>query len=189
MLTEAKVRTSLLLLLRRLPATGNGTRYRVLERAAETDGASYTVEVLARGSAEGFMQDLAGSLPAHEHLDQEEELRVLEGKLGWVKGRTMREGGILAAGQTLVISKGEAAAAGWGMHCSTATWCQPATCAELLAGHVCNYITVCDCIAHRISLQLQRSTSVACRRARVRCWHHCHATGCWRAVLRASVTP
>lgn len=44
---------------------GNGSRYKVLTRAVEAGGAYYTVEILGRGSAPGFVLEFAASLPAH----------------------------------------------------------------------------------------------------------------------------
>jgi hypothetical protein len=47
--------------------TGNGTRYRILKRAAATQGAFLTVEMLIRPGAPGFFERHAGSPPFHSH--------------------------------------------------------------------------------------------------------------------------
>jgi hypothetical protein len=83
---------------------GNGTRYRVLTRAADTAGASYSVEVLCRKAVAGFSAELPCSLPGHVHLAQDETVSVSAGRLGWVKGQ---QRGLLQAGDSLLIEKGE----------------------------------------------------------------------------------
>jgi hypothetical protein len=91
--------------------SGNGTRYRVLTRSADTAGASYSVEVLCRSSVAGFSSELPCSLPGHVHLSQDERVSVAAGRLGWIKGR---ERGLLQAGEELLIDKGERCCSAYG---------------------------------------------------------------------------
>jgi hypothetical protein len=87
-------------------ATGDGTRYRVLARASDTAGQSFTVEVLARAGIRGFLPDLSASSPEHSHTQgQEEEVTVIKGRLGYLLGRNSSSGE-LAAGETLTIPAG-----------------------------------------------------------------------------------
>lgn len=86
-------------------ATGNGTRYRVLTRAADTPDGSYSVEVLCRAAVAGFSSELPCSLPGHVHRSQDERVAVAAGRLGWIKGQ---ERGLLQAGDTLLVERGEA---------------------------------------------------------------------------------
>jgi hypothetical protein len=86
------------------PAPGNGTRYRVLTRAAATSGESYSVEIMCRGSVGGFSSELPCSLPGHVHMSQDETVAVSAGRLGWIKGQ---QRGLLQAGESLLIEKGE----------------------------------------------------------------------------------
>lgn len=65
---------------------GNGTRYRIITRSSDTAGQYYTVEVLVRGTAPGFAHELAGSTPAHLHLQQDETVVVKQGTLGYALG-------------------------------------------------------------------------------------------------------
>lgn len=90
-----------------LIAAGNGTRYRVLVRSADTAGASFTVEVLSRAGIPGFLPDQSGSSPAHSHTaGQEEEVTVIKGKLGYLLGGSDANGE-LEAGQTFTIPAGK----------------------------------------------------------------------------------
>eukprot|EP00775_Hariotina_reticulata_P004354 gene4354-4607_t len=86
--------------------TGNGSRYKVLTRAVEAGGAYYTVEILGRGSAPGFVLEFAASLPAHVHASQDEELVVKSGKLGYTRGGALRDRGVAGPGDTINIPKG-----------------------------------------------------------------------------------
>lgn len=85
---------------------GNGSRYRVLQRASDTGGASCEVEVLGRGSARGFMDGFAASVPAHAHGVEAESLTVLAGRLGYFRGGAANDRGVLAPGDTLHIPPG-----------------------------------------------------------------------------------
>lgn len=82
---------------------GNGTRYRVLTRAADTPDGSYSVEVLCRAAVAGFSSELPCSLPGHVHRSQDERVAVAAGRLGWIKGQ---ERGLLQAGDTLLVERG-----------------------------------------------------------------------------------
>lgn len=73
-----------------LPCTGNGTRYRVLTRAGDTAGSSFTVEVLSRAGVLGFLPNLSGSTPEHSHT------QVCWG--GWVGGLGAGGGGNAGTG-------------------------------------------------------------------------------------------
>lgn len=87
------------------PHAGTGSRYRVLTRAADTAGTSFTVEILNKPGAPGFVPGLSASIPEHSHTGgQEEQLTVLKGKLGYVL-RDVRMG-FLEPGDTLSIPAG-----------------------------------------------------------------------------------
>lgn len=87
-------------------AAGDGSRYRVLVRSADTGGKSFTVEVLTRAGIPGFLPDLSGSTPAHNHTQgQEEQLTVISGKLGYILGKGASTGE-LGPGQTFTIPAG-----------------------------------------------------------------------------------
>lgn len=87
-----------------LCSAGDGTRYRVLARASDTAGQSFTVEVLARAGVRGFLPDLSASSPEHSHT-QEEEVTVIKGRLGYLLGRNSSSGEV-APGETLTIPAG-----------------------------------------------------------------------------------
>jgi hypothetical protein len=80
----------------------------VLSRAAASDGASYSVEIMCRGSVGGFSAELPCSLPGHVHMSQDETVAVSAGRLGWIKGQ---QRGLLQAGESLLIEKGETGSA------------------------------------------------------------------------------
>lgn len=85
---------------------GDGTRYRVLARASDTAGQSFTVEVLARAGVRGFLPDLSASSPEHSHTQgQQEEVTVIKGRLGYLLGRNSSSGEV-APGETLTIPAG-----------------------------------------------------------------------------------
>jgi hypothetical protein len=67
-------------------AAGNGCRYRVLQRAADAGGESFTVEILVRAGAPGYYTDYAGSPPEHVHDAQEETFVVRVRAGGWGAG-------------------------------------------------------------------------------------------------------
>eukprot|EP00878_Enallax_costatus_P028550 GHUV01030843.1.p1 GENE.GHUV01030843.1~~GHUV01030843.1.p1 ORF type:complete len:215 (+),score=68.44 GHUV01030843.1:268-912(+) len=83
---------------------GNGTRYRVITRSADTGGQYCTVEVLVRGGAPGFTSELAGSTPAHLHSQQDETVLVKQGILGYALGDRQQQQ--LKAGEQLTVPKG-----------------------------------------------------------------------------------
>jgi quercetin dioxygenase-like cupin family protein len=65
------------------------------------------VEVLARAGIPGFLPDQSGSSPAHSHTaGQEEEVTVINGKLGYLLGGS-DSNGELGPGQTITIPAGE----------------------------------------------------------------------------------
>ncbi|KAF8066163.1 hypothetical protein HT031_002485 [Scenedesmus sp. PABB004] len=86
---------------------GNGSRYRVLTRSADTGGESYSVEVLLRPTAPAFVDGLPGSTPGHSHAAQDEELEVLSGALGLLMAGT-KGSTVLKAGDTAAIPRGTA---------------------------------------------------------------------------------
>lgn len=53
-----------------LIATGEGYRFNILTRAAETGGANYTVETSVAPGAIGYYPDRPGSPPLHRHMRQ-----------------------------------------------------------------------------------------------------------------------
>ena len=100
--------THFLLLNLSAAAAGNGTRYRVLERAADSSTGSSKVEILSRSSAEGFYGGYSGSTPSHVHEESAEHITVISGKLGYKFigfGQVMK--GELKAGESSFIKKGE----------------------------------------------------------------------------------
>lgn len=67
-------------------ATGNSTRYRVIEGKDNTAGESFTIEVLIRPQAYGVIRGKPGSEAPHYHIHQEEHIKVKQGKLGYFIG-------------------------------------------------------------------------------------------------------
>lgn len=89
-----------------LCSAGDGTCYRVLARASDTAGQSFTVEVLARAGVRGFLPDLSASSPEHSHTQgQEEEVTVIKGRLGYLLDRNSSSGEV-GPGETLTIPAG-----------------------------------------------------------------------------------
>jgi uncharacterized cupin superfamily protein len=89
--------------------SANGTRYRVLQRAADTDNTSITAELLVRPTAHGWYEGYAGSSPVHVHTGSAETLAVVSGVAGY--RYTVAGGkpivGQLEAGEHVVIPAGE----------------------------------------------------------------------------------
>jgi len=101
-------------------------------RAADTSNASFTVEVLSRAGIPGFLPDKSASTPEHIHTQQQqEEVVVVQGRLGYLRGGKSTEGE-LGPGEKLVIPAGQCmcVVARWGWVCGAgvrvwdrAGWC------------------------------------------------------------------
>ncbi|GBF93193.1 hypothetical protein Rsub_05925 [Raphidocelis subcapitata] len=89
---------------------GNQTRYRVLATSEETGGESFTVEILIREGAYGATRGKPGSQPGHLHLQQDEQLEVKKGRLGYWRGHPSLAAEVAADDEDamVVIQQGEA---------------------------------------------------------------------------------